>query len=396
MDANTRKPFECVAETYRRFDIKIIRGYGSRLWDDVGRQYLDFTSGIAVCSLGHCNPEVVEAVKEQAERLFHISNLYWTEPQMKVASLLTENSCTDRVFFCNSGAEAVEAAIKLARKYGHDTRGADCYEIITLEGSFHGRTLATITATGQPVYQRGFEPLPAGFTHVPPNNIRALELAAGNKTAAIMVEPIQGEGGVRTVSDEYLKAARKIADRLKALFIFDEIQVGMGRTGTLFAYEQTSVEPDVICLAKGLANGLPIGAILARTAVMKHLGPGSHASTFGANPVACAASGAVLEQLLNTDILSQVRQKGEYLQRRLLELAGDWKAVKEVRGRGLIQAVEFTAPQPELAGWLMREGFLVLVAGGRILRLLPPFVMEKEEMDLLMDALVRYKTEKRS
>ncbi len=391
MDSNTRKPFSYVAETYSRFDINITRGKGTRLWDDKDKEYIDFTSGIAVCSLGHCNPAVVQAVKDQADRLFHVSNLYWTEPQLRVASMLVENSCTDRVFFCNSGAEAVEAAIKLARKYGHETKGPDCFEVITLKGSFHGRTLAAITATGQPVYQRGFEPLPPGFTHVPPNDIRALKLAAGARTAAIMVEPIQGEGGVRPLADDFLLTARKTADELGALLIFDEVQVGMGRTGSLFAYEQTPVKPDVICLAKGLAGGVPIGAMLAREEAMKHLGPGTHASTFGANPLACAAAGAVLEQLLKTDILDQVRKKGEYLKGRLMELAADWDNIREVRGRGMILAVEFKKPLPEIASWLMKEGFLVLVAHGLILRLLPPFVMEKEEMDLLVDALYSYK-----
>ena len=392
MDANTRKPYSYIAETYSRFGINITRGSGTRLWDDEGRQYTDFTSGIAVCSLGHCNPYIVEAVKAQAEKLFHVSNLYWTKPQLKVASLLVENSCADRVFFCNSGAEAVEAAIKLARKYGHDTRGPDCFEIITLQGSFHGRTLAAITATGQPVYHRGFEPLPTGFTHVPPNDIRALELAAGERTAAVMVEPIQGEGGVRPLTDEFLQAARQTADKLGALLIFDEIQVGMGRTGSLFAYEQTPVEPDVICLAKGLAGGVPIGAMLAREEAMKHLGPGTHASTFGGNPLACAAAGAVLEQLLETDILEQVKEKGEYLMEGLRKLASTWDNVKEVRGRGMILAVEFKKAMPDLASWLMKEGFLVLVAQGLIMRLLPPFIMEKEEIDRLLDALYRYRS----
>ncbi|RUM87906.1 MAG: aspartate aminotransferase family protein [Thermodesulfatator sp.] len=390
MDSNTRTPFDCVAETYSRFDLTIAKGYGTRLWDENGREFIDFTSGIAVCSLGHCHPRVVASVKEQAQKLFHISNLYWTEPQLKVACSLVKNSCTDRVFFCNSGAEAVEAAIKLARKFGHETRGPDCYEIITLQGSFHGRTLAAITATGQPVYQRGFEPLPSGFTHVKPDDIYSLRLAAGERTAAIMLEPIQGEGGVRPLTDEFLKAAREIADSLGALLIFDEIQVGMGRTGSLFAYEQTPVEPDVICLAKGLANGVPIGAMLAREKAMKHLGPGSHASTFGANPLACAAAGAVLDELTETDLLDQVKEKGDYLQTRLKKLASRWDKVVDVRGRGLIQAMEFSSPQMDLAKWLMEKGFLVLVAQGLILRLLPPFVVEKDEIDLLINALEEY------
>lgn len=389
MDYKTKT--DLVANTYARFPVTIVKGNGAVVEDHRGRSYLDFTSGIAVCSLGHCHPGVSAAVKEQADRLFHISNLYWTEPQLKVAAYLTENSCMDQVFFCNSGAESVEAAIKLARRFGHDTKGSDCFEIITLNGSFHGRTLAAITATGQPVYQRGFEPLPAGFTHVPPNDLQALRLAVTRRTCAMLMEPILGEGGVRPLEDDFLKEARRLCDENGLLLMFDEVQVGMGRTGSLFAYQQTPVEPDVICLAKGLGNGLPIGAMLARKHVMGHFTPGSHASTFGGNPVACAAAGAVLETLVDTDILEQVRAKGEYLMAGLERIASRFpELVLEVRGRGLIQAVEFKRPLEDLAAWLLENGVLAIVAGGLILRLLPPFVMERQDMDRFLELLEEY------
>ena len=378
----------CVADTYSRFPVTLVRGKGCRVWDDRGKEYLDFAAGIAVCSLGHCHPEVTEAIARQAGTLVHVSNLYWTLPQLEVAHLLTENSFADRVFFCNSGAESVEGALKLARRYGHEIRGPDCYEVICLEGSFHGRTLATVAATGQPAFQQGFEPMPSGFIHVPPDSITALKLAAGQRTAAVLIEPVQGEGGVRPVSDEFLLAAREICDRLGALLMFDEVQVGMGRTGTLFAYEQTPVVPDVICLAKALGNGFPIGAMLAKEEVISCLRPGSHASTFGGNPVACAAAKVVIETLTSPGFLDRVKETGTYLKKGLESLAGRHpKAILEVRGRGLIQAIEFRKPVPELANRLMEEGFLVLLGQEKILRLVPPLIVTKAEIDAVLNAI---------
>jgi acetylornithine/N-succinyldiaminopimelate aminotransferase len=376
-----------VADTYSRFPVTLVRGEGCRVWDDKGKEYLDFAAGIAVCSLGHCHPAVTEAIARQAGTLVHVSNLYWTVPQLEVAHLLTENSFADRVFFCNSGAESIEGALKLVRRYCHKNRGPDCYDVICLEGSFHGRTLATIAATGQPVFQQGFEPMPSGFMHVPPDSITALKLAAGRRTAAILIEPVQGEGGVRPVSDEFLLAAREICDRLGALLMFDEVQVGMGRTGTLFAYEQTPVIPDVICLAKALGNGFPIGAMLAKEEVMSHLPPGSHASTFGGNPVACAAAKVVIETLTSPGFLDSVKEMGTYLRKGLESLANRHpKAILEVRGRGLIQAIEFREPVPELASKLLEEGFLVLLNQKKILRLVPPLIVTKAEIDAILDA----------
>ena len=381
------KDFEYIANTYARFPVLIEKGSGIRLWDENSKEYLDFTSGIAVCNLGHSNKEIIEAVKEQLERLFHISNLYWTSPQLELARLLCENSCMDQCFFCNSGAEAVEAAIKLCRKFGHDTKGSDAYEIITLQGSFHGRTLAAITATGQPVYQRGFEPLPDGFTHVPINDIKALELAVGPRTCAIILEPIQGEGGVRPLDDEFLLAARRLCDDHNCLLVFDEVQVGMGRTGTLFAYEQTPVEPDVMCLAKALGNGLPIGAMLAKKNVMSHFSPGTHASTFGGNPVVCKAAIKVLEIMLRPGQLEKVREKGMLFRQKLLNLQNEIDTIKEIRGKGLILAIEFDHKVPEIANFLIKKGFLTILSHKKILRLLPPFQVEEAHMDALIHAI---------
>lgn len=377
-----------IANTYRRFPITLVRGAGTRVWDDTGREYLDFVSGIAVCSLGHCTPQVIKAAQAQLERLVHVSNLYWSQPQMELAALLCQHSFADRVFFCNSGTEAIESAIKLARRRGHDLHGPNCYEIICIEGSFHGRTLAALSATGQPVYHRGFEPMMPGFKHVPLNNSHALKRAVTRRTCAILLEPIQGEGGVRIATDEFLQTARDLCDRHDLLLIFDEVQVGMGRTGSLFAYEQTPVTPDVMCLAKAMGNGLPIGAMLAKETTMAHLTPGSHASTFGGNPVSCAASVEVVKTLLSNDFLKDVQKKGDYLQQGLMEVAAQHSdKVKEVRGRGLIQAMEFQSPMPDLALKLLERGILAILSHDTVLRLIPPLVITKDDIDLMLKTL---------
>ncbi len=380
---------EFLANTYSRFPVTFVEGKGCRLFDDEGREYLDFTSGIAVCNLGHCHPAVVETVKRQAERLFHTSNLFWTEPQAALAELICSHSFAERVFFCNSGAEAVEAAIKLARRRGHfHLNGA--YEIVALQGSFHGRTLAALAATGQPVYQRGFEPLPAGFTHIRPNDRSGLEMAVGPRTCAILLEPIMGEGGVIPLDPAFLELARELCDRNDLLLIFDEVQVGMGRTGTLWAYEQTPVVPDVICLAKGLGNGLPIGAMAARAETMEFLPPGSHASTFGGNPVACAAGMAVMQELTRPDMLEEIRERGNELRQGLNGLAAAFPTlVKEVRGRGLIQALELRHAHPELGQRLLEEGLLTVFGHNRIIRLLPPLTVAAQEINDACNILER-------
>jgi len=368
--------------TYTRFPAVMVEGKGCRLTDSQGREYLDFLSGIAVANLGHCHPAVTRAVAEQLERLVHVSNLFYTTPQVELAELLVSHSFADRVFFANSGAEANEAAFKLARK----AAGPDRYEIISLEGSFHGRTLAAVAATGQSKFHEGFEPLPAGFSHAPFGDLDALASMITGETCAILVEPIQGESGVRPLPLEYLRGIRELCDRHGLLLIFDEVQVGMGRTGTLFAYQQFGVEPDILTLAKALGGGLPIGAVLAREEISRAFTPGSHASTFGGGPVVCAAAVAVLRELLAEGFLDSVREKGAYLNRRLCELAARFpNLAASARGMGMIQALVLTeegrARGAEMVKELFANGLIANFAGNAVIRLAPPLVVSREEID---------------
>jgi len=374
--------------TYGRYPVAMVEGSGCRLKDADGREYLDFLAGIAVCSLGHCHPAVTEAICEQAGKLLHVSNLYHTVPQTELAELLVANSFADRIFMCNSGAEANEAAIKLARKYSAE----GCYEVISLEGSFHGRTLAAVTATGQPKFHKGFEPMPEGFVHAPFGDIAALEKMISPKTCAILCEPLQGEGGVRPLPKAYLAAIRELCDKHQLLLIFDEVQVGMGRTGTLFAYEQLGIIPDIMTLAKALANGLPIGALLTSEKVAAAFAPGSHASTFGGNPVVCAAGKVVVETMLADGFLPGVREKGDYLAGKLNELAARYPKIAEgVRGMGLIQGIiltpEYIGQGAEIVNKLFKAGILANFAGNIALRFLPPLVISRAEIDQLTAAL---------
>ncbi|MDF1578962.1 MAG: aspartate aminotransferase family protein [Desulfobulbales bacterium] len=374
--------------TYSRYPVAMVEGEGCRLKDADGREYLDFLAGIAVCSLGHCHPAVTEAIREQAGRLLHVSNLYHTVPQTELAELLIANSFADRIFMCNSGAEANEAAIKLARKYSP----AGKYEIISLEGSFHGRTLAAVTATGQPRFHEGFEPLPEGFVYAPFGDLGVLENLISAQTCAILCEPLQGEGGVRPLAREYLAGIRALCDKHQLLLIFDEVQVGMGRTGSLFAYEQLGIVPDIITLAKALANGLPIGALLTTEAVAAAFTPGSHASTFGGNPVVCAAGKVVVETMLADGFLDGVKAKGKYLAGKLAGLASRYpKIAGEVRGMGLIQGLlltpEYVARGAEIVNKLFEAGILANFAGNVALRFLPPLIVTEEEIDRLAEAL---------
>jgi predicted acetylornithine/succinylornithine family transaminase len=375
--------------TYARFPVALVRGQGMRVWDADGRQYLDFLAGIAVCNLGHCHPRVVDAIRTQAETLLHVSNLYHIEPQARLARLLVEHTFADRVFFCNSGAEANEAAIKLARKHQKDRGERQRTEIVSATMSFHGRTLATLTATGQDKVKTGFDPLPTGFSYVPYDDPEALEEAVGATTAAVLLEPVQGEGGIRVPSSGYLRQVRELCDARGALLVFDEVQTGVGRTGTFLASEQEEVAPDLCSLAKGLGGGVAVGALLAREAVAASFGPGTHATTFGGNPLAAAAALAAVRTVLGDGILPHCRRMGEYLLARLRELASACPAVTEVRGRGLLVGVELA--EGFLAGHLVRElldrGFLVGSAGERVLRLAPPLIVEKEEIDALLAAL---------
>ncbi|MDO8785771.1 MAG: acetylornithine transaminase [Syntrophales bacterium] len=373
--------------TYKRFPIMLVRGSGVKVWDSGGREYLDFVAGIAVCSLGHSHPKVVEAIKKQAEILTHVSNLYYIEPQIRFAEFLVENSFADKVFFCNSGAEANEAAIKLARKYAHENMAGGRYELITMKNSFHGRTLATVTATGQEKFHAGFAPLLEGFKYVPFNDLAALEDAITEKTCGILLEPIQGEGGVMIPAEGYLRGVRKICDDRGILMILDEVQVGMGRTGPLFAYEDYDVRPDIMTLAKALGNGFPVGAMLARDEIASAFVPGSHASTFGGNPLAMAAALASGETILMDGVLENCKKVGTYFLKRLEELALKHVVIKEVRGKGLIIGVELAAGGDEIVRKCMDKGLLINCIGGNILRFVPPLIITESDIDQAIDIL---------
>ncbi|HWV46010.1 MAG TPA: acetylornithine transaminase, partial [Nitrospira sp.] len=357
------------------------------VYDLEGREYIDFVGGIAVNVLGHGHPDLVQAIQRQAVQLIHTSNLYYTEPQVKLAKMLVDYSFADRVFFCNSGAEANEAAIKLARRYGHERHGPDRFEVITMKNSFHGRTLATLTATGQEKVQKGFEPLMPGFAYAPFNDFGAIESMVSEKTAAIMLEPIQGEGGVYEADRDYLRNLRDLCTRQDILLIFDEIQTGMGRTGTLFAHEQFGVKPDIMTLAKGLGGGVPIGACLAKESVAAAFTPGSHASTFGGNPLACAAGLAVCRALLEGKVLDQARHMGEYLAKGLADCKDRHRIVKDIRGLGLLQGMELEADARAVVADALARGVLINAAGERVLRFVPPLIISQEDIDKLLDVL---------
>ncbi|HKO30224.1 MAG TPA: acetylornithine transaminase [Nitrospiraceae bacterium] len=377
-----------VMQTYTRQPLSIVRGRGTKVYDLEGREYLDFVGGIAVNILGHGHPELVHAIQHQAAQLIHTSNLYYTEPQVKLAQMLVEHSFADKVFFCNGGAEANEAAIKLARRYSHDKYGAGRFEIITMKNSFHGRTMATLTATGQEKVQKGYEPLLPGFNYVAFNNLEELEQAVTEKTAAIMLEPIQGEGGVFAADRQYVKQVRDLCTQKDVLLIFDEVQTGMGRTGTLFAYEQLGVYPDIMTLAKALGGGVPIGACLSTDAVAKAFSPGSHASTFGGNPLACAAGLAVCRALLEGGVLDHARRMGEYFAKGLSECKSRYQVVREVRGLGLLQGIELAMDAKVVVSECLVRGILINATGEHVLRFVPPLIITQLEIDRLLDTLV--------
>jgi acetylornithine aminotransferase/acetylornithine/N-succinyldiaminopimelate aminotransferase len=376
-----------VAHTYARYPILLTKGKGTRVWDMEGKEYLDFVSGLGVCSLGHCHPRVVKAIQDQVGRLIHVSNLYYIEPQIRLASLLCEHSFADKVFFCNSGAEANEGAMKLARKYAKGKMEGDRYEIITMERSFHGRTLATLTATAQEKFHKGFSPLMPGFKYVPFNDIDAVRKAIDSKTCAIMLEPIQGEGGVNCPSEGYLKALREICDEKRILLILDEVQVGVGRTGKLFAYEHEDMEPDILTLAKSLAGGVPIGALLIKKGIAESFEPGDHASTFGGNPLATAAGVAALTAVLEEGMLENCQKVGSYFLNRLEGIKRKFPFIKEVRGKGLILGIELKMEGGPVVIEMMKRGFLINCTMGNILRFLPPLIVTKEEVDRVTEAL---------
>lgn len=378
--------------TYNRFPVVLRKGRGTRVWGADGKEYIDFVGGIAVNVLGHCHPKVVIALQKQAQRLLHVSNLYHIEQQVKLAKLLATHSFADRVFFCNSGAEANEAAIKLARKYAKEHFGSqshDRYEIITALNSFHGRTLATVTATGQEKFHKGFEPLVPGFKHVPFNDAKALEAAVTRTTCAVMLEPIQGEGGVKIPDENYLKQVRDLCDRHDLLLIFDEVQTGIGRTGKLFAYEHYGITPDIMTLAKGLGGGVPIGAMLATERVASAFKPGNHASTFGGNPLVCAAALATLETVLEDGfVLDHCNRMGAYLLDRLQQLKEYHQQITEVRGKGLLIGMELTRDGMPLVNACLERGVLInCTGGGNVLRFLPPLTVEEKDIDHVVSVL---------
>lgn len=376
-----------VANTYTRFPIVVTKGEGCWVWDMNGRRYLDFLSGIAVCNLGHVNKNVVEALTHQAGRLGHISNLFYMEPQVRAAELIVEHSFGDKVFFCNSGAEANEAAIKLARRYSWKTFGEGRFEIIAMENSFHGRTMATMSATGQDKFKVGFPPLLEGFSFVPFNDLKAVEQAITPKTCAVMLELIQSEGGVHVADLEYVQKLRKVTGEKDILLILDEVQTAMGRTGKFFGYEHYGIEPDVISLAKALGNGFPVGAIVAKDRVMEAFEPGTHASTFGGNPLAASAVVATIDTLLSEGegILKNCESIGAYLYNGLLKKKKKFPIITDVRGKGLLLGIEMTIPTDGIVKEFLSEGVIVAASKGNVFRLLPPLIIGKEEVDIFLE-----------
>jgi predicted acetylornithine/succinylornithine family transaminase len=362
--------------TYVRAPMALVRGQGCRVWDADGKEYLDFFASTVVASLGHAHPKLLRAITEQAGKILHVSNLHHSEPQAILAELLCRHSFGDRVFLCNSGAEANEAAIKLARRYGSDCGGGR-YEVLTATGSFHGRTIATIAATGQEKVRRGFQPLPEGFRYFPFDDIEALRAAISVRTVAVMLEPIQGESGIVTPAPQYLRQVRELCDEHGLLLILDEVQTGMGRTGTLFAYERSGIVPDIMTLAKGLGSGVPIGAMLASQQIAGSFDAGSHGSTFGGNALTCAVGIAVFDALLHDGVLENCRRQGEYLAERLRRMDG----VKGVRGAGLLVGAEIDRPAAPINEQCRQAGLLINCTGERILRISPPLIVERPEID---------------
>ncbi|MFP7492730.1 acetylornithine transaminase [Terribacillus saccharophilus] len=376
-----------VMPTYSRFPISITKGEGSYVWDDAGKQYLDYTAGIATCNLGHAPETVKEAVKDQLDTLWHCSNLYHIPIQEQLAELLTVHTFADKVFFGNSGAEANEAAIKLARSYAQKVKGTTAFEVVTFSQSFHGRTLATLAATGQEKIQKHFAPLAKGFRYLPYNDIAALDQLIGPDTCGVLVELVQGEGGVIPADAAWIKEVERLCKEHDVLFMLDEVQTGVGRTGTLYAYEQYDVEPDVLTTAKGLASGIPIGAMLAGSKAAAAFEAGSHGSTFGGNPVAAAAGKATLEVITNPSFLIEVQESADYFRAELEKIAAESGAFTDVRGKGLLLGLGTTGKAIALVHEARELGLLVLVAGEHVLRILPPLNTNKAEIDFCIETL---------
>ena len=371
-------------QTYQRFPLTIVKGKGSYVWNEKGEKFLDYTSGIATCSLGHVPDQVHQKLSIQLDQLWHCSNLYEIPSQTRLAELLTENSCLDQVFFCNSGAEANEAAIKLAKKYAKDNGNLERTEIVTFHKSFHGRTGSTMAATGQEKIHQGFSPLTSGFRYLTYNDEAALEQVNNGTTTAVLLELVQGEGGVNKADQEWIKKLSAICKEADILLMVDEVQTGMGRTGSLFAYEQYGIEPDVMTLAKSLGSGFPIGAMLAKKHVATTFQPGTHGSTFGGNPLATTAGIATIETILNEEITSLVRAGSKWLKEQLDALMQEHTMLKDVRGSGFLIGIELTVEASEFIHAFREKGILVLPAGANVLRILPPLTTTKQELELFI------------
>jgi predicted acetylornithine/succinylornithine family transaminase len=378
-----------IMNTYNRFPVVLRKGRGMKVWGSDGKEYLDFMSGVAVNILGHCHPKVVVAVQKQVQRLIHVSNYYHIEPQIKLATLLVKNTFADKVFFCNSGAEANEAAIKLARIYAKDQINPKIFEIIAAKNSFHGRTLATLTATGQEKFQKGFEPLVPGFKHVPFNDLKALNNAITKNTCALLLEPIQAEGGVILPDEHYFKSVRNLCNENNLLLILDEVQTGMGRTGKLFAHEHYGITPDIMTIAKGLGGGAPIGAMLATEKVASAFQPGNHATTFGGNPLVCAAAVATLETLLEDGfILDQCNRMNASLMKDLHQLKEEFPSlITEIRGKGLLIGMELTIEGESIVLKCLEKGVLINCTAGNVLRFIPPLIVQQKDINRLTRTL---------
>jgi acetylornithine aminotransferase len=373
--------------TYARTPVAFVRGEGCRLWDQEGKVYLDFLAGIAVTALGHGHPRVTETLRNQAGKLLHTSNLYHIENQIALAERLTEHSFADKVFFCNSGTEANEGAIKLARRYASEKYGPHKTTILAMFNSFHGRTLGSLSATGQEKFRKGFGPLLPGFSFVPFNDLKALDQAWDDSVCAVMLEPVQGEGGVRVPDPDYLKEVKRRCREREALLILDEVQTGLGRTGTLFCYEQFETQPDIMTLAKALGNGLPIGALLATDEAASAFQPGNHAATFGGNPLVTAVAETVLSELLKEGFLAEVRDKGVYFKKRLGELKEKFPLIQEVRGLGLLLGLVLDRPGKPYVDACLAKGFLINCTQETILRFAPPLIVSQGEIDALIEVL---------
>lgn len=373
---------------YSRWPIRLIKGEGNTVWDEAGRAYLDFSSGIAVTSLGHVPPKVAKRLHQQIDTLWHSSNLFGQPLQEQLAEKLAGLSGLDRAFFCNSGAEANEGAIKLARRFAQKIKGEERYEVITFEQSFHGRTLATLTATGQDKVKDGFAPLPAGFVTVAYNDLAAVKNAVTDKTCAIMLELVQGEGGVRPADPNWIKELRKLCDEQGILLIIDEVQTGIGRTGSWFAYQQYEIVPDIVTVAKGLGSGFPVGAVLAKEYVAEAFSPGTHGTTFGGNPLAMTAGIATLDTIEEENLLERVNQLHTYFMAQLKQLAVEFPdKIVAVRGKGLLLGIEMTEPVADILSFLRDQGVILLQAGPQVVRLLPSFITTEQEIDRAVEAL---------